>query len=104
MNEGIYGGTAYQVEGVTTPSPVTTTAGAFTLPAGSNSSTSYDVFASVSGADVFETDTSTGAGGAKIADGSNYVSIGRYRAGSVIEFRTAAGTSIVSYTAKKIVG
>ena len=105
MNDGIYGGTDFQAED---SESITTTAGGITLPADPNasatSSIAYDVFITVAGADVFETATNSGAGGAKTVDGSVYVAIGRYRAGSVISLRTAAGTATVTYTAKQIIG
>lgn len=99
MNEGIYGGTLFQEEG---SESIEDNSGAITLPDNDNL---YDVFIAVTGGDVFETSTEDGAGGAKAADGATYIPVGRYRGGSVIQFRCGAGlSSVVTYTAKLIVG
>jgi hypothetical protein len=99
MNDGIYGGTSEQEEG---SESIADNSGSISVP---STGEQWDIFITVSGGDVFETDTEDGAGGAKTADGSAYVAIGRYRSSSVIEFRTAAaGSATVAWTAKRVVG
>tara|TARA_R100000951_G_scaffold10306_1_gene8827 strand:- start:217 stop:519 length:303 start_codon:yes stop_codon:yes gene_type:complete len=100
MNDGIYDGT--QSEG---SESVNASSGSITVPGSATTGDQYDVFISVTGADVFETDTTNGAGGAKTADGSAYVSIGRYLGAAEISLRCGSGdSSTVAWTAKKIVG